>query len=402
MKQEPLSHEIYTVSQLNEETRLFLEEAFQIIWLTGEISNLAQPSSGHIYFSLKDENAQVRCAFFRNSQRRINFKLENGQQILVQAQVSLYEARGEFQLIVQHMELAGGGALQIAFEQLKKRLASEGLFDEAHKKPIPQFPKKIGVITSSTGAAIHDILTVLKRRFASIPVVIYPTLVQGATAAGYIAEAIQLANLRDEADVLILARGGGSLEDLWPFNEEIVARAIFKSKIPIVTGIGHEIDFTIADFVADLRAPTPSAAAEHVSPDKGEWLQYLKKISQHLIKAILTQIKYQLTHLHHLQKRLRHPGQRVRDQMQALDQLEQNLKRALKNIIEKKQSALQNLSRALYALSPTQTLERGYAIITLQESHEIIRNVHDVAVGDKITARLARGQLDCSVEHITE
>ena len=269
----PEERDIYTVSDLNARARVILEECFKTIWVSGEISNLAKPNSGHLYFSLKDERAQVRCAFFRNSQRGLRFTPENGQHVLVQAQVSFYAARGDFQLIVSQMEMAGAGALQVAFEQLKQRLHKEGLFSQAHKKKLPLFPKCLGIITSPTGAAIRDILKVLQRRFSSIPIIIYPTLVQGDKAADQISMAIQRATQRKECDVLILARGGGSLEDLWPFNEEKVARAMFHCPIPIVTGIGHEIDVTIADFVADQRASTPSAAAEMVSPNQQEQMQ---------------------------------------------------------------------------------------------------------------------------------
>ena len=260
MPNEP--QEIYTVSQLNAEARYLMEDNFESISLIGEVSNFARPSSGHCYFSLKDNNAQVRCAFFCHSQRGLTFKPESGQQVLVQAKVSVYEARGDYQLIVSQMQLAGEGALQVAFEKLKQKLAAEGLFDEENKLEVPEIPTCVGVITSPTGAAIRDILRVLHRRFPAVPVIIYPSAVQGNQAKEHLVSAIQKANARKECDVLILARGGGSLEDLWPFNEEIVARAIVDCDIPMVTGVGHEVDFTIADFVADQRCATPSAAAE--------------------------------------------------------------------------------------------------------------------------------------------
>ena len=435
-------HEIYTVSQLNTEARILVENTFKSIWITGEVSNLSRPSSGHIYFSLKDDRAQIRCALFRNSQRGMKFNLENGQQVLVHAQVSLYEARGDFQLIAFHVELAGEGALQIAFEKLKNRLAKEGLFDEAHKLPIPRLPKKIGVITSSSAAALHDILTVLRRRFASIPVIIYPSMVQGDQAAGELVSAIQIANQRKECDILILARGGGSLEDLWPFNEEIVARAIHASEIPIVSGIGHEIDFTISDFVADQRAATPSAAAERVSPDCSEWqhkiIQLQNRFNQ-IIAAQMINLKMQLTHL---SKRLQHPGQLLREQAQRLDQLEQRITNTQKNILlqnqlqldhlvtrfnsfhprekiqdyysqlkvsaQRLQTSMQyqlkqfkvnfaNLSRALDTISPLKTLERGYSIIIKKDTNIIVRKVGDVEIGETINARLVDGSLDCEI-----
>lgn len=443
--QQPEPHEIYTVSQLNTEARIFLEESFRTIWIIGEISNLARPTSGHLYFSLKDKNAQVRCAFFRNSHHRIHFIPENGQQVLIQANVSLYQPRGDFQLIVTHMEIAGNGALQIAFEKLKHRLAEEGLFAKEHKQLIPRIPQCIGVITSPTGAAIRDILNVLHRRFPSIPVIIYPSLVQGTQAAIQLVAAIKNANHRKECDVLILSRGGGSLEDLWPFNEEAVARAIYTSHIPIVTGIGHEIDFTIADFVADVRAATPSAAAEAISPDKKEWHQHLKNFQSHLLKSIQSQLNKYEMQLSHLSKRLRHPGQRLRDQVQHLDQLEQNLLLSQYNLITQKKARLEymmiklynlnpqkrieifttqidgieqrlntawkhyfqhqqqqllNFSRTLDSISPLKTLERGYAIITKKEMKKFVRNINELSIGDKINARLAIGNVDCLVEQL--
>ena len=260
--------DIYSITRLNREVRAVLEDSFPpSLWVRGEISNLAQPGSGHIYFSLKDKHSQVRCAMFRSANRHLRFAPENGREVLVRAGVSLYEGRGEFQLIVESMEPAGAGALQQAFEELKQRLLEEGLFADEHKQPLPAFPGTIGIITSPTGAAVRDIIHVLERRYARAGVIVYPVPVQGEGSAQQIAQAVDVANQRRECDVLILARGGGSLEDLWSFNEEIVARAIHHSVIPVVSGIGHEIDFTIADFVADQRAPTPSAAAEMVSPD---------------------------------------------------------------------------------------------------------------------------------------
>lgn len=441
----PLSHEIYSVSQFNSEVRILLDETFRFIWITGEISNLSEPSSGHCYFSLKDERAQIRCALFRNTKSRLPYKLENGQQVLVQAQASLYEPRGDFQLIVQHIEPAGSGALQIAFEKLKQRLAAEGLFDAVHKKPLPLIPQRIGIITSPTGAAIRDILTVLKRRFPSVPLLIYPTAVQGAQAASQIENAIQLANQHRFCDVLIVARGGGSLEDLWPFNEERVARAIFHSEIVIVSGVGHEVDFTIADFVADLRAATPSAAAECVVPDQTEWRHRLTQLKLRLAKTMQQELKHQQLHLEHLQKRLRHPQILLQDQMQKIDQLEINLLRifthnlrnkchllerviaqfhhqtpikniqiyfvALKNlseqlmnsmqrILQQHQQQLQTLAGSIQIVSPLHTLERGYAILTQKDRHAVIRTTHQLKIGDSILARLADGELECTVTEI--
>lgn len=391
---------VYSISELNQMVRSLLEDAFPPLWVEGEISNFACPSSGHWYFSLKDAGAQIKCAMFQGRNRLISFKPANGNQVLARVKVSLYEPRGDFQLIVDYLEEAGDGALRRAFEQLKERLAAEGLFDSAYKKPLPELPKKIGVITSPTGAAIRDILSVLKRRFPALPVIIYPTAVQGTQAAPQIVEALTLANQRQECDVLIVARGGGSLEDLWPFNEESVARAIFASTIPVVSAVGHEIDFTIADFVADQRAPTPSAAAELISPDQNDWFNYLVKLANNLLRQINYRLQEHQQHLINLQKRLRHPGQRIQDQMQRLDELEQRLYRAWHYQHQHKQQHLANIVRALDAVSPLATLARGYSIITQEKTAEIIQSVEQLKSGDTIKARLKHGQVVCEVKEI--
>ncbi len=436
---------VHSVSDLNQLVRSLLEDAFPPLWIEGEISNFACPSSGHWYFTLKDANAQVRCAMFQGRNRILNFQPKNGMQVLIRAKIGLYEARGEYQLIADFMEAAGDGALRRAFEILKAKLAAEELFDPKFKKSIPSLPKKIGVVTSPTGAAIRDILSVLKRRFPNIPIIIYPTAVQGITAAPQIVKAIQIANLRKECDVIILARGGGSLEDLWPFNEEIVARAIFASELPIISAIGHEIDFTIADFVADQRAPTPSAAAELASPDQLEWLQQLNNIYIALIRQIELLINKQQQTLLGLTKRLRHPGQRLQDRAQRLDDLEQRLRIALTNHLHRKQATLNelsakiyqhnpqfklkllqtqqtnllqrlrqtlqqnlqnkqlqlaNISRALDAVSPLATLARGYAIVTSSATGKILHDTNQVKIGDGINIQIEQGQLNCTVEEI--
>ncbi|MGD9108614.1 MAG: exodeoxyribonuclease VII large subunit [Gammaproteobacteria bacterium] len=398
-----MQEHIYTISELNQQVRNLLESNFSLIWVEGEISNFVCPSSGHWYFSLKDKNAQVRCAMFRGANSRLKFQPENGMHVIVFARVSLYEGRGDFQLIVEKIEEVGFGRLQRAFEELKQKLSKEGLFDEKYKQPLPRFPQQIGVITSPTGAAIRDILSVLKRRFPLAPIVIYPTLVQGNDAAPKIVKAIQVANERHECDILLVARGGGSIEDLWPFNEETVARAIFASTIPIVAGIGHEIDFTIADFVADHRAPTPSAAAEFVSPNQHEILQQLSKTEQRLCYAINKHHDHQQIIVSNLSKRIKrcHPIQQLQDAAQNLDYLEQNLIAAQLKIIETKQNKLQLLSRALNAISPLATLKRGYAIITNQKN-SVIQKSNMVKIGEKINAKLATGKLQCTVEQIYE
>jgi exodeoxyribonuclease VII large subunit len=436
--------DVYTVTRLNREVRAVLEGSFPLLWVEGEISNLARPSSGHIYFSIKDEYSQVRCAMFRTQRLRLRFVPENGLQVLVRARVSLYEGRGEFQLLVEHMEPSGEGALRQAFERLKQKLAAEGLFDEAGKRTPPLFPRQIGVITSPSGAAIRDVLSVLGRRFPAIPVVIYPVQVQGAGAAQQICNALRLAQARAECDVLILCRGGGSLEDLIAFNDEAVARAIHACVIPLVCGVGHEIDFTIADFVADRRAPTPSAAAELVSPNRDDWLLRLHQLYTRLTLAWSQTTRARQHRLVGLQQRLRllHPGQRLRQQQQRLDELEQRLLRALavrreraahrinalqgrlwactpshrlerlrlvqmnlaarlrQSIDARLQQTGQRLARAagtLDAVSPLATLNRGYSITRRVADRVILRDSGETQPGDQVETRLARGRILCEV-----
>lgn len=391
---------IFTVSELNASVRNLLEDALPLLWISGEISNLhVQGISGHMYFSLKDATAQIRCAMFRNYSNNLDFKLCNGMQIVVQAQVSLYEARGDYQLIVLHVEQAGTGLLQQKFLALKEKLQSEGLFALEYKKAIPQLPERIGVITSPTGAAIRDILSVLKRRCPFVPIIIYPTQVQGNEAAAQIVKAIANANARHECDVLIIARGGGSLEDLWPFNEETVARAIFASTIPIVSGVGHEIDFTIADFVADVRAATPSAAAELVVPNITE--KY-KSIMQNY-KRLLSITRYQLQHwqllFKNLQQRLQHPQQRLQQQAQKLDELEHRLITSCHNKLHWWQQKVTQTTSILTTLSPLATLQRGYAIVSHKQN--ILRHANSVKKGDIINILLAKGEIECSVVNTT-
>ena len=436
--------EIFTVSRLNREARFLLEDSFPLIWVEGEISNFARPSSGHWYLTLKDEAAQVRCAMFRNRNRLVRFAPQNGMHILARARVSLYEARGDYQLILEHMEDAGDGALRLAFEQLKRRLAEEGLFDANLRQPLPALPHRIGIITSPTGAAIRDILSILRRRFPAIPVIVYPTQVQGKEAAAQIARTISLAARRGECDVLILARGGGSLEDLWAFNEECVARAIHACPIPIVSGIGHETDTTIADFVADVRAPTPSGAAELVSPHRGEWLETFQRLEKRCLSLFTQQLAQYQQRLHWLTTRLRqqHPGQQLQQHAQRLDELAQRLSRAMRASImlrqsrlaelrarlrahnpldrirhqrehgrqlqqrlvramgaglERRHARLRELARALDTVSPLATLGRGYAIARRLPGGQILRNAADVKKGDDIELRLAEGRLTCEV-----
>lgn len=438
---------IYSVSELNKETKNLLSSYFSYIQVKGEISNLSTPSSGHIYFTLKDQKAQIRCAMFKSQQRRLNFKPENGKQVIISAQVSLYEARGDYQLIADKMQEAGKGDLQLAFDQLKTKLLNEGLFDQALKQAIPDIPKQIGIVTSATGAAIHDILTVLNRRFPAIPVLIYPTAVQGDNSKFEISKAIEMANLQKQVDVIILTRGGGSLEDLWAFNEECVARAIVKSKIPIISAIGHEVDFTIADFVADLRSPTPSAAAENVVPDQQIWYARFQAIEHQLQQIIQRQLAQHHQSLSWLTKRLQqqHPGQQLQRHAQALDNLEIRLVRTIQskikhssNQISQQNNLLQrhnpvdriirykeqqqylsnrlnmamqhrlktlhrkqlSLIQTLNAVSPLATLERGYAIVSESNTSKIIRSSQQLSINDKIKIRLAHGEVISQIKEI--
>ncbi len=395
-----MTEAIYTVSQLNREARILLETQFPSLWVEGEISNFVAPGSGHWYFSLKDSNAQIRCACFKPFNKFIKFLPKDGTQVVVKGRISLYEGRGDFQLIVETLEEAGLGKLQRAFEELKQKLAKMGLFDAAHKKALPAFPKCIGVITSPTGAAIRDILNILKRRFPAVPVIIYPTLVQGETAAPTIVQSIETANKRKECDVLLLARGGGSLEDLWPFNEEMVAYAIHKSAIPLVTGIGHEIDFTIADFVADLRAPTPSAAAELVTPDKTELLNRLKHQRQRLMQLFKQQLQHLKQNLTWITKHLQqqHPKTRLREKAQLLDLMQMEITRCYYLVFNRNQNKLGELAAKLDALSPLATLQRGFSITT--KANRVLFNTKEVSLGDKIQVKLHQGQLGCKVVEI--
>jgi len=401
-----ISHteEIYTVSRLNREARLLLEGSFPSLWVIGEISGFKAHTSGHWYFSLKDQAAQVRCAMFRSQNRTLNFLPKEGMQIIAQVRVSLYEGRGDYQLIAEWMEEAGEGKLRQEFEALKKRLAEAGFFDVAHKKALPAFPQSIGVITSPTGAAIKDILSVLKRRYSCAPIIIYPTLVQGETAAANIVEAILQANRRNECDVLILARGGGSLEDLWCFNDERVAKAIYHSQLPIVSGVGHEIDFTIADFVADLRAATPSAAAELVVPDQMQLSETLDYTAKQFVKLIQQKIAQLEQHINWMQKHLQqqHPTRKLREQSQQLDFYEIHLIRLQNSILDNKKHLLANLVATLDALSPLATLQRGFSITTRGTDNHILQDATHVQIGESVRIQLMKGNLECTVDGKSE
>lgn len=434
---------IYTVSRLNAEVRLLLENEMGIVWLVGEISNFSAPVSGHWYLSLKDSRAQVKCAMFKGNNRFVTFKPKNGQQVLVKARLSLYEPRGDYQVIIESMQPEGDGRLQQEFEKLKMQLAAEGLFAQSNKRSLPENPRCVGVITSKTGAALFDILDVLKRRDPSLPVIIYPTLVQGEQAAIQIAQAIGRANARQECDVLIVGRGGGSLEDLWCFNHEIVARTIAASQIPIISAVGHEIDVTIADFVADVRAPTPSAAAELVSRDNSNKRQAFASYQHKLQSAMRYYTSQQAHHLralvHALEKQ--HPTYRLQRQSQQLDDTEMRLQRAIQRYISTQRehigqqyhqlqlhSPVQTLAKQqhrlakseqrlldvmekkllrtahrltlaaekLDAVSPLATLKRGYSI-TRDSSGKVIHRARDLKTGDQLITRVADGEVFSTV-----
>ncbi len=450
MKQDPaskaldFSRDIYSVSRLNREVRAVLEGSFPLLWVEGEVSNLAQPASGHIYFSLKDSVAQVRCAMFRSKRLLLNFRPANHQQVLVRARVGLYEGRGDFQLIVEHMEPAGEGALRMAFERLKKKLAAEGLFDEAQKRPLPAIPNLVGLITSPTGAAIRDLLSVLNRRFSALPVVVYPAQVQGDGAAEELVQALNIANARKECDVLILARGGGSLEDLQAFNDERLARAIRRSAIPIVTGIGHEIDLCIADYAADKRGATPSAAAELVSPSAKHLAQRLSASEQRLSNAQMRVLSAGRQRFAAAERHLRllHPLGRLQRQQQRVDDLQRRVGTALARSLEDWRSRFEPLGlrmkgaspgrgldrqrlltetlyrrlseaakrslssrgerltrvvQGLEARSPLATLSRGYAILLEMPTGRVITDAAQVEPGARVDACLARGSLNLAV-----
>jgi exodeoxyribonuclease VII large subunit len=342
--------DVYSVSRLNKEVRLLLESGLPLLWLEGELSNFAAPASGHWYFSLKDSTAQVRCAMWRQRNTQVRFKPKDGMAVLVRARVGLYEPRGEYQLLVEHLEEAGEGALKREFEKLKARLAAEGLFALERKRPLPAVPRRIGVVSSPTGAAIHDILRVLRARFPAAAVLLYPTAVQGAAAVPEIVRAIEAASRRNECDVLIVARGGGSLEDLWCFNDERVARAIAACRIPTVSGVGHEVDVTIADFVADVRAPTPSAAALATVPDKRGWLDTLRQLEQRFAGAMGRALRAQRLVVGALAQRLQisHPGAKLVQHAQRLDDLEQRMRLALRASVGARQQRLEVLSTRLW------------------------------------------------------
>ena len=434
---------ILTVSQLNGLIRGVLEDNFEHVWVQGEISNLAMPQSGHLYFTLKDAGAQLRCVMFRASSRALRFKAKDGMAVVVRGRISVFEPRGEYQLIVEYLEPQGVGALQLAFTQLKERLAKEGLFEESHKKPIPKLPQRVGVVTSATGAAVHDIINVLNRRFANVQLLIRPVKVQGEGAAAEIAAAIKDFNRYGDIDVMIVGRGGGSLEDLWAFNEEVVARAIYQSRIPVISAVGHEVDFTIADFVADLRAPTPSAAAELVVRSKAELAAGLEGLSHRLALAMHRCLDECRGELYGLSRALKDPSLLLGHLAQRVDDLEERVWRVMQQLLQRRKEGVDNLynrlrlknpaleieqgkerllgycarmenamermlERArqdtavncgkLQTLSPLATLARGYSITRKLPGMNIVRDSSQVEPGDLLRLNFHRGGALCRVE----
>jgi len=441
--EEPPGKRVFSVSQLNRLARQLLEQDLPPMWVEGEISNLARPASGHLYFSLKDDKSQVRCALFKGRGRNTNVAVANGQQVLVRGRVSIYEPRGDYQLIVEHLEPAGEGLLRRRLEELKRKLAAEGLFDESLKRDLPHLPRQIGVITSPSGAAIRDVLHILRRRFPAIPVVVYPVQVQGERAKFDIAQALETAAARAECDVLILARGGGSLEDLWAFNEEMVARAIAACPVPLISGVGHEVDVTIADLVADVRAPTPSGAAELAVPDGRDWLrrvqglnnrlslaarrilegtravlgtvtarlgrchpgymlrqsaQRLDELRARLATALRTRISFDRLRIRSAADRLRgaSPAGRVQLTSERVDGIRRRLASALRTQLNAPATRVAVLSGRLHTVSPLKTLERGYAIV-LNAKGDVVRHTAEVQSGDAISARVSDGVIKAVV-----
>lgn len=439
--------DIYTVSRLNSEVRLTLELQFQTLWLQGEVSNFVAAASGHWYFSLKDNAAQVKCAMFKMANRNSSFRPQNGQQVLIRARISVYEPRGEYQLLAEFIESAGAGLLKQQFEQLKAQLQAEGLFAPERKKPLPAQVQRVGVITSPTGAAVRDIVTVLKRRAPGIAVIIYPSQVQGETAAAQLRNMLSTAIQRNEVDVLIIGRGGGSLEDLWCFNDEALCRAVAACPIPIVSAVGHEIDFALTDFVADVRAPTPSAAAELVSPDQSHLLDRILQLKNRLVQAQRSRLQHAAPTLLNLSQRLiaLHPKRRLQQQQQRLDELQLRLTAAVKRAISTLQQRQQYLDKSLRQLSPAKslqqhnlklnelqrrlvnaqqaqlkqrkqqlaalgsqlnavsplaTLARGYSI-TFDAKQQVVSASQQLQPGDKVVVKLAEGGFEAEVVKLT-
>ncbi len=387
---------VLSVSELNRMARDILERSFPLFWVSGEISNMTRAASGHWYFSLKDSSAQVRCVMFRGRNSYLNWLPKEGDKVEARATVTLYEARGDFQLTVEFLQRAGLGALFEAFEKLKQKLQAEGLFDETRKRPIPAFPRQIGIVTSADAAALHDVLTTLRRRMPGIPVIIYPTPVQGKGAAKLIADAIETASRHAECDVLIVCRGGGSIEDLWQFNEEIIARAIADCSIPVISGVGHETDFTIADFAADRRAPTPTAAAEMASPNREALLNTLLQQQQSLQRSMAYKLNRRAQQLDFLARRLLSPAQHITHKQEQLAQTGVHLQNAMRQLLGRQQEKLLRLSLNLQHLNPHAVLKRGYALVQKKDG-AVVQNSSQLNAGDLVDIRFAEGMVEAKI-----
>jgi len=399
-KEEKETPYIYSVQEVTRyiKHRLDVDEVLSDIYVKGEISNLSQPTSGHLYFTLKDEFSELRCVMFRDRNALLKFVLEDGMSAIVRGRISVYEKRGSYQLYVEEIQEEGIGALYRAFEQLKKKLKEEGLFDVAYKKPIPSFPRRIGIITSPTGAAIRDMLNITRRRFPHVHILLAPVAVQGEEATPQIVNAIQLMNRVNaelmKIDVLVLGRGGGSIEELWVFNEEAVARAIFSSEIPVISAVGHETDFTIADFVADKRAATPSEAAELVVPDKREIVKNLSSLELRMQQNVFKAVEFQRRKLESMEKNIlfRKPTERINQYRQAIDEIKRNMLAEISHRVALHKKSLQALTGKLDALSPLAILERGYSICSRLPEGEIVRSVGDIAIGDAVRILFSDGE----------
>ncbi len=385
----------FTVSQITRKIRASLEYNFSNVSILGEISNVRKPGSGHIYLTLKDKGSQLQAVVFRNIANKIKFELKDGMEVITFGSVTVYEPRGQYQLIINKIEPKGIGALQLAFQQLKEKLEKEGLFDQTHKKPIPFIPQKIGVVTSPTGAAIKDILNIIDRRFANIEILIYPVKVQGEGAAQEIAEAITALNALTDMDVIIAGRGGGSLEDLWAFNEEVVARSIYNSRIPVISAVGHEIDITIADLAADKRALTPSEAGELVVPRKDLLLDMLEKLNTRLLQSLTGKLRLSKERLVRVANSyaMRQPFDRLRRWQQRLDEFAQRLNINITHALDTEREKLSGIAGKLESLSPLNVLKRGYTITTRLEDNKSLREVKGLNKGDKIKTNFSKGSV---------
>ena len=395
---------VYSVSELTREVKSLLEASFPAVWLEGEVSNVRLPSSGHLYMTLKDVGAQIQAVCFNFKARVPGFTIQDGLKVIVFGNITVYEKNGNYQINIKKLEPAGIGALQLAFEQLKKKLFEEGLFDSAHKRPIPLLPSRIGVVTSPTGAAIRDILNVLDRRFSNVNVVIAPAMVQGDRAPREIVRAIEVLNDLDEVEVIVVTRGGGSLEDLWAFNDERVARAIYDSRIPVISAVGHEIDWTIADFVADLRCPTPSAAAELVIGKKSELMDQVQFFQEKMLLNLRAKIEGLKKRVQILAEHpfFKYPKSLIEDLSQSVDLWVERIENLVMRVMDSKRGALAVLSQKLEVLSPLSILSRGYSVTRQVSSGKLICDVSQAAVGDEVEILLAKGALAAMVKELKE